>query len=158
MTESPGGGPHLQSYALLARGGAAVGVVSRHLAGIRDRRSKWRVVREGELGLTARARAEGLRCAALFGYARALAAVDDETRVTLGPRFADPAALVRFPLNPTHHLWRVLVERLGFPYLKTELVRCNPGRLAGVEEWRKLVPPEELARIEAHLAGLGREG
>lgn len=155
MTESLGGGPHLQSYALLARGGRAVDLVARHLAGYRDRRGKWRVVREGELGLSARARAEGLRCAALFGYARALDAMDAATRASLGPRFADAAALDRFPLNPTHHLWRVLVERMGFPYLKTELVRRNPGGLPGVADWREVVPPAELGRIEAHLAGLG---
>jgi hypothetical protein len=158
MTESPGGGPHLQSYALLARGEAAVGVVSQHLAAQRDRRGKWRVVREGELGLTARARAAGVRCAALFGYARVLAAVDAPARAALGPRFASADALARFPLNPTHHLWRVLVERLGFPYLKTELIRRNPGRLPGVEDWRALVGPAELARIEAHLAGLQTPG
>lgn len=154
MTESLGGGAHLQSYALLARGGRSVEVMVRHLAGYRDRRSKWRVVREGELGLSARARAEGVRCAALFGYARVLAAMDPATRASLGPRFADPAALERFPLNPTHHLWRVLVERMDFPYLKTELVRRNPGKLPGVEDWRALVPPDALPLIESHLAGL----
>jgi hypothetical protein len=158
MTESLGGGAHLQSYALLARGGAAVDLLCGHLAGLRDRRSKWRVVQEGEVGLTRRALGQGIRCAALFGYAQALAAIDPATQAGLGPRFQDPAALARHPLNPTHHLWRVLVERLGFPYLKTELIRRNPGRLPGVSDWRALVPAEDLTRIEAHLAALGMRG
>ncbi|MCU0943925.1 MAG: rhamnan synthesis F family protein [Rubritepida sp.] len=151
-TESLGGGPHLQSYALLARGPQAVGTLRAHLAAYRDSRSKWRVVQQGELGLAARMRAAGVRQAALFGYARLAAAVDDATRASLGPRFADPAALGRYPLNPCHHLWRVLVERMGFPWLKTELVRRNPGKLPGVEDWPGLMDPADAALIRAHLA------
>ena len=154
-TESWGGGPHLQSYALLARGPAAVGALLAHLAAFRDSRSKWRVVQRGELGLAARMRAAGVRQAALFGYARLIAQVDAATRAALGPRFADPAALARYPLNPCHHLWRVLVERMGFPWLKTELVRRNPGRLAGVADWPALMAPEEAALIRDHLAVMG---
>lgn len=156
MTESWGGGPHLQSYALLARGAAPVALLARHLAEFQDSRSKWRVVQQGEIGLAARARAAGLRMAALFGYARLIAEVDEATRGTLGPRFADAAALQRYPLNPCHHLWRVLVERMGFPWLKTELVRRNPGRLPGVERWEELVPGREAALIRDHLALMGR--
>ena len=76
LTESLGGGPHLQSYALLARGHAAVETMQAHLAGFRDSRSKWRVVQRGDLGLSRRMRASGVRCAALFGYARLLSEVD----------------------------------------------------------------------------------
>lgn len=151
-TESWGGGPHLQSYALLARGPRAVAALRAHLAAFRDSRSKWRVVQQGELGLARRLRAAGVRQAALFGYARLVAEVDAGTRAALGPRFADPAALARYPLNPCHHLWRVLVERMGFPWIKAELVRRNPGRLPGVEAWSSLVGPEDAALIRDHLA------
>ncbi|MBY0335263.1 MAG: hypothetical protein K2X11_01535 [Acetobacteraceae bacterium] len=155
MTESRGGGAHLQSYALLARG-AGVGVLLDHLAAVRDFRSKWRTVQQGEIGLSERFRAAGLRRAALFGYAAACAATDTATRAALGPRFAAADAMLRYPLNPTHHLWRVLVERMGFPYLKTELVLRNPGRLPGVADWRDVVPPAALPMIEAHLALMAR--
>ncbi|MBX9752364.1 MAG: hypothetical protein K5Q68_22435, partial [Roseococcus sp.] len=151
LTESLGGGAHLQSYALLARGAAAVAMLRTHLDGFVDSRSKWRVVQRGELGLSRRMQAAGVRCAALFGYARLLAEVDEATRLSLGPRFAEAEALDRYPLNPCHHLWRVLVERMGFPYLKTELVLRNPGRLPGVSAWREVVPPEEAGIIQAHL-------
>jgi len=155
MTESLAGGPHLQSYALLARGTSAVAQLVDHLSAFGDSRSKWRLVQQGELGLARRLRAAGVREAALFGYARLLAEVDDATRVSLGPRFAEAGALQRYPLNPSHHFWRVLLERMEFPYLKTELVRRNPGRLPGVGEWAALVPPAEAALIRAHLEIMG---
>lgn len=156
MTESLGGGPHLQSYALLARGGTPVALLLEHLAAFCDSRSKWRVVQQGELGLARRMRAAGVRGAALFGYQRLTALVDDTTRASLGARFAAPDAFGRYPLNPCHHLWRVLVERMGFPFLKTELVRRNPGHLSGVEHWPELMTPEAAALIREHLAMMGQ--
>jgi hypothetical protein len=94
----------------------------------------------------------GHRVAALFGYNRLAAAVDRNALGGFGPRFTEPGALDRFPLNPAHHLWRLLIERFGFPYLKTELVLRNPGRLPGVDAWCELVSPAERALIDAHLA------
>jgi hypothetical protein len=67
------------------------------------------------------------------------------------------ATLRRWPLNPTHHLWRVLATRFDYPFLKTELIRRNPADLPGVTEWKKLVPsdsPCTLAMLEAHIATL----
>jgi lipopolysaccharide biosynthesis protein len=151
LTESRGGGAHLQSYLLLARGAAAVAEVGRHLAACRPSRSKWRLVQQGELGLTRRMLRAGHRVAAVFGWDRVAAGLDAATLACFGPRFAEPGALDRYPLNPTHHLWRVLVERFGFPFLKTELVLRNPGRLPGVEAWRELVDAETCGLIEEHL-------
>jgi hypothetical protein len=152
MTESRGGGAHLQSYALLARGEAAVGQVACHLAGMTPGRSKWRLVRDGEIGLTRRVLAQGLRVGALFGQDRVTARLDAAARARLGPRYAEPEGFERYPLNPTHHLWRELVEAFGLPFLKTELVLRNPLGLPGVERWREVVPPALLPRAEAHLA------
>jgi len=154
LTESWGGGPHLQSYALLARGAGAVAGLLAHLARQRDSRSKWRTVQAGEIGLTRRMLAEGHRGAALFGYAPICATLTAAQRAALGPRHASPESLLRYPLNPTHHLWRVLVEQHGFPYLKTELIRRNPGRLPGVPAWREVVPADMHGLLEEHLATL----
>jgi hypothetical protein len=41
---------------------------------------------------------------------------------------------------------------MGFPWLKTELVRRNPGKLPGVEDWPGLMDPADAALIRAHLA------
>jgi hypothetical protein len=157
LTESWGGGPHLQSYALLARGPAAVDGLLAHLLAFRDTRSKWLVVRQGEIGLSQRMRALGVRRASLFPYAGLVAGVLPETRAMLGPRFADGAGFDRFPLNPCHHFWRELLAQ-GFPYLKTELVRHNPGQLAGVADWPRHVPAELLPMLRDHLRLLGGGG
>jgi hypothetical protein len=151
LTESRGGGPHLQSYALLARGEAAIAELGRHLAACRPTHSKWRLVQQGEIGLARRMLERGHRVAALFGYDRVLAAMTAADRAAFGPRFAETDALQRYPLNPTHHLWRVLVERCGFPYLKTELLLRNPNAIPGLDAWRALVPAEMLPLLEDHL-------
>ncbi len=113
LTENRGGGSHLQSYALLASGDAAVKDVAR---------------------LTGALRLNDLR--------------------PLGPRFAEPDAVDRYPLNPTHHLWRVLIDRFGFPFLKTELVRRNPGRLPGVDAWPALVDDPTRRLVDEHLGAI----
>ena len=62
------------------------------------------------------------------------------------------------PLNPVHHLWRPLVCLLGFPFVKTELVRRNPGRLPQVGSWTALVGPESptsASMLAGHLAEIG---
>lgn len=151
LTESRGGGAHLQSYLLLARGEAAVGDVAQHLADHRPSHSKWRTVQAGEIALTRRMLSRGHRVAALFGWDRVTADLRSDVLASFGPRFAQPGALARYPLNPTHHLWRVLIERYGFPYLKRELVLNNPGRLPGVKKWPELVRPDTRVLIEEHL-------
>lgn len=151
MTESLAGGAHLQSYAVLARGDAPVGAVLAHLRGFHDSRSKWRIVQNGEIGLTRRLLAAEMRCAALIGYARVLGQVDAATRASLGRRFAAPGAFGRFPLNPCHHFWRVLLERMGFPFVKAALVCGNPWRLPGIEAWADILPAREVAMARDHL-------
>jgi hypothetical protein len=151
LTESRGGGPHLQSYALLARGDAAVTDVAAHLAVCRPSRSKWRLVQMGEIGLTRHMLERGHRVAALFGYDRIIGELRPNDLLPFGPRFAEPGAVDRYPLNPTHHLWRVLIERFGFPFLKTELVHRNPGRLPGVDAWPDLVDDTTRMLLQKHL-------
>jgi hypothetical protein len=48
------------------------------------------------------------------------------------------------------------VEGMGYPYLKTELIRRNPFKLPGVGNWREVVPAAELPMIEEHLAMMGQ--
>lgn len=175
MTESIQGGPHLQSYMLLARGAAPVGDLHLFLAEMRISHSKWLVVQRGELRFARWMRGRGHRVAALFGYGRLVGAVlaDPAERAQLAASHpllrglegmtpeARAAMLAEQPLNPTHHLWAALTRCLGFPFLKTELVRRNPGRLPGVAGWPALVPAEAPcppAVIRAHLDGLATPG
>ncbi len=155
MTESMAPKPHLQSYLLLARGERAVGSVVRHLLRFQNSRSKWWIVRTGEIALSSRVIADGLQCGAVFGYAETCRAIDPVTRRELGLRFAEDATPQHWPLNPTIHLWRPLVERLGFPYLKRDLLRAMPDALASSAPWRPLVTNSDAALITDHLRIMG---
>jgi hypothetical protein len=150
FTESVAGGVHLQSYALLARGPQAVAELTAHLDAIPNWRSKWRLVQGGEIGLTARMRRANIRCAALFPYAALCHHARADDLEALGARSRAPRTLADYPLNPTHHLWRLLLD-CGFPFIKTELVRRNPGRLPNLVDWAGLVAPDDAALAEAHL-------
>jgi hypothetical protein len=168
LTESLQGGAHLQSYLLLARGKAAVADLMGFLQTLYVSHSKWLLVQMGEIRLARWMRRRGHRVAAVFGYDRlvqaAVADPDERRRLMAsnaklraldGLALDQAAALLHeWPLNPTHHLWHVLVTKFGNPFVKTELVLRNPGRLAGVGEWSAVVPPNApcpLPMLQAHL-------
>lgn len=168
LTESLQGGPHLQSYLLLTCGRPAVQDLMRFLQTLYVSHSKWMLVQMGEIRLARWMRARGHRVAALFGYARLVRiAVSDPTerRRLMGSSAklggldrlqpAEAAALLHeWPLNPTQHLWHVLATRFGDPFVKTELVLRNPGRLPDVDQWPTVVPsaaPCPLPMLQAHL-------
>nr|WP_246514420.1 rhamnan synthesis F family protein [Neoroseomonas soli] len=170
MLESIQGGPHMQSWFLLAHGRKAVADLTAFLAAMRLSRSKWTIVQRGELRLARAMREAGNRVAALFGYAGLVetALREPAERVYLDralpgllegdDREALRALLMDRPLNPSQHLWRVLAGPAGCPFIKTELARRNPGRLPEVETWPALVPPDSPCPVEemkAHLAALG---
>jgi lipopolysaccharide biosynthesis protein len=135
LTESRQGGVHLQSYLLLARGPAAVTDLMLFLTQMKISHSKWLIIQRGELRLTRWMRSRGHRVAAMFDYDRVAAL---------------PGQI--WPLNPTHHLWRVLISQ-GFPFLKTELVRRNPGRI-DVSDWQSLIPDDAPCNLECLLSHL----
>ncbi len=155
MTESVAPRPHLQSYLLLARGERAVASVGAHLGRFRDSRSKWRIVQTGEVALTPQALADGNVCGCLFDYATIRSMIDPATRMALGPRFSAAAPDRHFPLNPTIHLWRPLVEQMGFPYLKREVLRRMPDPLSRKAAWRDLVSGSDALLIEDHYRIMG---
>jgi hypothetical protein len=168
LTESLQGGAHLQSYLLLVRGKTAVSDLMAFLQKLFVSHSKWLLVQLGEIRLARWMRRRGHRVAAVFGYDRlvqATVADQSERRRLMGSSAklqdfdqlpADEAAglLHAWPLNPTHHLWHVLATKFGDPFLKTELVLRNPGRLPCVEAWPAVVPPDSpcpLPMLQAHL-------
>lgn len=170
LLESLQGGPHLQSWFTLVRGPAAIADLARFLARLRLSRSKWKIIQRGELRLGRSMQAAGHRVAARHGYdelvraALADPAERDYLMRALPAWLAgiDPARhhaiLTDRPLNPAHHLWRVLSGPAGCPFIKTELVRRNPGRLPEVEAWPALVPadsPCPVPLLRAHLAAIG---
>jgi hypothetical protein len=173
LTESPQGGPHLQSYLLLACGKTAVADLMGFLEKMYVSHSKWLLVQMGEIRLARWMHRRGHRVAAVFGYDRLVqAAVADpaERRRLTGsgakmrnldrlPADQAAALLHDWPLNPTQHLWHVLATKFGSPFVKTELVLRNPGRLPDVEAWPAVVPPDSpcpLPMLQAHLATMTR--
>jgi hypothetical protein len=172
LTESLQGGPHLQSYLLLVRGKRATADIMRFVETMFISHSKWLLVQLGEIRLARWMRQRGHRVAAVFGYDRIVQAVlADPTerdriktanwRLRRLDELSDDqiaALLADWPLNPTHHLWHVLAARLDFPFLKTELIARNPGRLPDVAEWPSVVPPDSPCHVQmlrAHLETVG---
>jgi Rhamnan synthesis protein F len=172
LTESLQGGAHLQTYMLLGRGRLAVADLSRFIRSSLVSHSKWMLVQIWELRLARWMRRRGHRVAALFGYERVIrtALADPEERARLAAsheRLGGLAALPldeavqllqEWPLNPTQHLWHVLVARCEAPFVKTQLIRHNPGRLLGVADWPAVVPPDSpcpLPVLRAHLTAMG---
>jgi hypothetical protein len=154
LTESRQGSVHLQSYLLLARGNAAANDLMEFIRRMYISHSKWLLIRMGELRLTPWMRRRGHRVAALFGYDRLIAAVqnDPAERAWIGRNDVQ-----NWPLNPTHHLWHVLLTRFDFPFIKTELILHNPGRLPRVMDWPTVIPadaPCSLLDVQRHLIGL----
>ncbi len=161
LTDSWQGGRHLQSYFLLGRGRGVVNEILAFMRAAPISASKWLMVQRCEMGLSRHMHRKGVRVAALFGYGRLLAAIGahaDEGLAHLAGGRRAMRALPQRPLNPVHHLWRPLVCLLGFPFVKTELVRRNPGRLPQVGSWTTLVGPESptpSAMLTGHLAEIG---
>lgn len=150
MLESIQGGPHLQSWFMLARGRAAMADVADFISRLRLSRSKWKIIQRGELRIARAMRRFGHHVAAVYSYEAIVnrAEADPETS----------ALLLRHPVNPAHFFWRTLAGPAGCPFIKTELVRRNPGQIADVHEWPHLIPRDAPCPAEAiadHLASLG---
>jgi lipopolysaccharide biosynthesis protein len=168
LTESIQGGPHLQSYMLLARGPAVVGDLMRFLRNAYISHSKWLLIQFAELRLAGWMRRRGHRVAAVFGYDRLVRAViaDPAERRRLmatHPHLADldrlpvedaVASLYHWPVNPTRHLWHILATQFGYPFVKTDLVLRGLSGHADLDRWEAVVPedaPCPLPILRAHL-------
>jgi hypothetical protein len=150
MLESIQGGPHLQSWFMLARGRTAVPDVADFISRLRLSRSKWKIVQRGELRIARAMRRLGHHVAAVYSYKAIV------NRAEAAPETS--ALLLRHPVNPAHFFWRTLAGPAGCPFIKTELVRRNPGQIADVHEWPHLIPRDAPCPAEViadHLASLG---
>jgi hypothetical protein len=162
LTDSRQGGAHLQSYFLLGRGRAVVAEMLDFLRTAPVSASKWLIVQRCEMGLSRHMHRKGHRVAAVYGYGRLIEAINADPAEGLAhlvpkqpQRSVREPVLPNRPLNPVHHLWRPLVSLLGFPFLKIELVRNNPGGLPHIDSWITLVGPESPcppAMLATHLA------
>ncbi len=160
---------HLQSFFLLFRRSALRSpAFARFWSKVRYVKSKGWIIRKYELGLTRALAAGGLRCRALFPYEVAVAALleagkngDLQKYVALIPkekryiRAISDFTARGVPLNGTHYLWDYLIERMGCPFLKRELLRDNPMGIPFIRHWEQVVRstgPYDTAMIARHLA------
>ncbi|CAN7406275.1 hypothetical protein LJR009_003459 [Bosea sp. LjRoot9] len=94
------------------------------------------IIRNGEIGLSQTLLNNGFRLHALFsGLSRT-------------------GRAMHMSSNYSHFLWRELIENEGIPFLKIELLRVNPCRIADLAEWPEIVgrhAPELVPMIQDHL-------
>ena len=143
---------HLQSYFLLfKREALAHPAFLAFWRGVRLVPSRGWVIRKYEIGLTQRLMAAGLRCAALFPYRAAAAALSRAVvdqglleRKDLSPyhkRYADQlfeAVESGAALNQTHYFWDYLIGQ-GCPFLKRDLLLRNPVQVPYVSQWDSVI-------------------
>lgn len=176
LTESLGGGSHLQSYFLLANGSSAIADAVAFLSRVRLTHSKWLMVQRGEVALTSTMRAKGHLAAAVLDYETIENALLDHPELlaelsVIEPRLLeglDPSQpkrnryllrsrLFMRPLNPCHQLNSVLLGHFKFPFIKIDLVTKNPGMVPSAPDWRYFIDPDgpvTEAMIDDHLATL----
>ena len=130
---------HLQSYFLsFSQDALHSSAWGRFWDHVRPVPSKQWIINNCEIGLTTRFRRAGLRCTALWPVAGLLPRV--ETASLEGPSQAQAQRVLdatrhNHAINPTHDLWRLLLES-GFPFIKRELLRDNPSRVIDIGEWQ----------------------
>ncbi len=155
LTDNYNGGWHLQSYFLMLERPV---IDSDWFWAFWDRfqflERKDSVIEAYERGFSRQALAAGLRIGVVGEYFRAVAAALDGGAA--GDSFSDRqrAMLALEPANASHYCWRVLIEQLGVPYVKIELLRDNPARLPSVWAWRDVVDrhaPDLTPLILDHL-------
>jgi lipopolysaccharide biosynthesis protein len=144
---------HLQSYFLLFRSEALASPSMRAFwASVRHVQSKRWVITRYEIGLTQHMLRAGLRCAALYPYRAAVAALTsgvlDEGllerkdlselhRRYLGEIFS--AVERGTPLNVMHHFWDHLIIRMRCPFVKRELLQRNPAGIPFIYRWEDAI-------------------
>lgn len=149
ITESREIRPHLQSYFILFRKSVLQSRVFRRFwARFPLYTEKFRVIYDGEIGLSMRLRRAGFRMGAVCPYA-ALIAHDPVSHAELCAHH--PMGIS----NPTRSFWDVLVRDLGSPYLKVDLVRDGLVPSRGEGNWREIVSQVsnyDTGIIDAHAS------
>lgn len=110
---------HLQSYFLCFRGDVARSEAFRQVFAV-DFKSltKRSIIRRGEISLSQLLRRSGFRGSAVCPF----------------DRLRKPRSFRRS--NPTHFYWDQLIARLRCPFIKRQLIRDNPMKLASAGNWK----------------------
>lgn len=118
LTESNERGHHIQSYFLVFEKSALDSAFFRAFwDGFRQQWRKRILIGKYEIGLSARAHAQGLRFAGWLS----------PDRVGSGQK------------NPTLFFWEKLIREFGYPFLKTEILKINRFNSPHARRWREIV-------------------
>jgi rhamnosyltransferase len=110
---------HLQSYFICLRGDVARSDAFRDVfAADFARMTKPSIISEGEVSLSQSLIRAGFRGSAICPYDRLRKSRSDG------------------PCNASHFYWDQLIARLGCPFIKRELIRDNPMKLASAGYWK----------------------
>jgi lipopolysaccharide biosynthesis protein len=154
FTDSYEHGHHLQSYCLLLGEPLITSAAFRRFwAGVRLLHDKDTIIQWYELGISRSLRSHGKPVTPLFPFAE----VVDKARSD--PKFQFAKMSNRW-LNPTLHMWDVLIEEFGFPFLKTELLKRNRIASPHLAQWAERIPDgnlELVKSIERHVARVTRQ-
>ena len=142
-----------ESYFLLFRKDALAAPCMRSFwDSVRHVQSKRWVIARYEIGLTQHMLRGGLRCAALYPYRTAVAALtsgvldegllerkdlSESNRTYLNAIFS--AVERGTPLNVMHHFWDHLIIRMRCPFVKRELLQRNPASIPFIYRWEDAV-------------------
>jgi lipopolysaccharide biosynthesis protein len=172
LTESWQMGYHLQSY-FLAFGPRALQseAWARFWRQVRPAPSKHWVIRHYELGLSQAMIGAGFDCKAVWPYESLIKDLDmalfaDEANEEkdrdplLAARLQHASqirtsSVGRVPLNPTSDLWRQLL-RGRYPFIKRELLRDNPTRIADIADWQSIASETASRDLSPILLDLKR--
>jgi lipopolysaccharide biosynthesis protein len=100
------------------------------------------VILAGEIGVSVQLREAGFTLKALSSCT---------------PENGSPRAFI---VNPTHYLWRSLIENDRVPFLKVELLRKNPGGILSIKDWKDVVgktAPDLVPLIKQHIDHYGAQ-
>ncbi|GJE16948.1 rhamnan synthesis F family protein [Methylobacterium marchantiae] len=137
MIESPEIAPHLQSWLIIFEPAVYNSSAFRAVfAQEFQEMAKVDIIQKGEIDLSQSLIASGFSMRSLF----------DGT--------FENGKKLNIPSNYSHFLWWELVEIANIPFLKIELLRVNPCRIASLHKWKDIViarRPELVPMIEDHL-------
>jgi lipopolysaccharide biosynthesis protein len=154
---------HLQSYFLLFRKEALAAPCMRAFWDtVRYVQSKRWIITRYEIGLTQYMLRGGLRCAALYPYRAAVAALTSgvldegllERKDLSAPHRQYLNAIFSAvergtPLNAMHHFWDHLIIRMHCPFVKRELLQRNPAEVPFIYRWE-----DAIHRVSEYDTGL----
>lgn len=156
ITDSLRYGRHLQSYFMaFERPVVESELFQGFWRDLPDYRYKHVVILQCEVGLSRRLARAGFRLDALCDFGTITASLRGAAAGKgSGLRMAG------VPVNATHWGWRTLIEDYGCPFVKVQLLRDNPKRIADVGRWEPVicaVTEYDTGLIRRHLNRMRRQ-